>query len=580
MLIVDTLLSLLFLAVLGTPSACQEGDLPPAVAQDEVSIQARKEAYLDLLSKYNNAVAAYTFEVRSLRLKGVPREEWPEPPAREYLVRFESLAEAGNGEAMLWVVKTLTGLVDDEQERVRLAKRYFTALARDHATEELIQEVIDEVVPARKLLGVEYVTAVLHTIAQNCQSPETEARALLGEARVLLNYGKPRNEEDRQKGMDLMQILVDGYSGTKAALEAAEPLYRRAVRETLETQQEWARQALQLERDGVGPEGWPPYPLDAFHAQFQTLASAGHLLSGRWLEGFYPGFAKTQGLGIDKTLLFVCDWIRQSEHPKSIYWQGLRFDLLTLLVETFPDQPWLHKLVVEMGNAVTDYTPEQYVPVLRRVIELVPNERTRYEAELVLAQSLERGSTFEMLSEALRTYQCVVDESPVERQRKEAEVAMRTFALTMPGAPMPPFVVPDNEGFTVESTAYAGKVLLLFFWSYNEEASMKDVPWINELDLKYQGDEYLRILGMNVDPTTKQLFARFARQAGVTWRNALLQHATTIAGTQFRVSSLPTLFVIDAEGIIRGRALDHEQTEALIEQLLAEAAAKGEDGEK
>ncbi len=582
MLIVESLF--LLLAALGAPMTAQEGDPPPAVAQDQQSILVRKQAYLDLLSKFKNAVASYTFDVKELRRAKVPPERWPESPLGEYFLEFRKLAETGNGDAMLWVIENMRDAVPSIEERDRITRRYFTALAKNHATEDFIPDVIEQLIPKRKSLGAEYVTGVLHTISENCKNPETESAALLGEARVLLNYGKPRSPADKQNGEDLMLILVEGYAGSKAALAAAEHLYRRAFRMTLETQQEWVKAARALQADGVGPEGWPPHPIEALHIEFRSLAATGHFLSNRWLEGFYPGYSKAMAAGIDKGLIFICDWIRQTEQPKSIYWQGLRFEMLTLLVEAFPDQPWVHKIVVEMGNVVNQYTPEEYVPVLRRIIELVPEARTRYEAQLVMAYSLERGRTFEELNEALNSYQCVIDESPVERQRKEAENALRTFRLTMPGAPMPPFQGLDDDGLEVKSTGYQGKVLLLYFWSSHSRESREDLPWVNELYAKYQDtekypDTVFRLLGMNVDVTTRQLFRRVCRNHGVTWRNALLQSSTGMVGAQFRVSSLPAAFVIDPDGMIRGRCLSHEKTEALIEELLAEDAKKRGEGE-
>lgn len=579
MLIVETLF--LLLASLGAPMTAQEGDPPPAVAQDQQSILVRKQAHLNLLSKYFNAVGSYSFDVKELRRRKVPSEQWPESPLGEYFIKFQELAETGNGDAMLWVIQNMNVPVPSIEERDRLSRRYFTALAKNHATEDYIPDVIEQLIPKRKLLGTEFVTGVLHTISENCKNADTESTALLGEARILLNYGKPKSPADREKAGDLMLILVDGYSGTKASVAAAEHLYRKASRETLEEQLKWVGQARALQADGVGPEGWPPYPLEAFHGQFQSLAATGHILSKRWLGAFYADYAKARTGGIDQGLLLICDWIRQTEQPKSIYWQGLRFEMLTFLVEAYPDQPWVHKIVVEMGNEVDHYTPEGYGPVLRRIIELVPDARTRYEAQLVLASSLERGRTFEELNEALNGYQCVIDESPVERQRKEAEIARRAFELTMPGAPMPFFQGLDYDGLEVRSAGYRGKVLLLFFWSFRGIESREELPWVNELHAKYQDtekypDANFRILGMNVDLTTRRSFKERAEKVGVTWRNALLQKITGMAAIQFGVHSLPVAFVIDSEGMIRGRSLSHEKAEALIDQLLAEAAKKGE----
>jgi hypothetical protein len=569
MFIVEVLF--LVLAAVSTPLTVQD-DLPPAVSEEPQAILERKQAHQDLLSRYRNAVGNYSFDVKELRKNRVPREEWPEAPIHEYFPRFVELAERGNGDSMFWVIESLDTPVPDLEERIRISRRYFLALAEHHSTEDYIPDVIKLLIPRRKILGAELVSGILKTIGQKCKNAETEAAAIYGEAMVIFDYGQQEDPEKMARVIDLWQVLVDGYQGTKIALRAADHLYRRLYVDCRTAQQEWVAEARKLHAQGVGSDEWPAYTATFFFPKFQALSMTGHMLSARWTEQFYPRCVAAGKEDIIEELRYVAAYIPRVEGPLSIYWMDLRFDILQLLVEARADEPWMFELVTDLESTVQGHRPSRYVPVLSKLIELTPDERIRYQAMLVMAQSLERGMTSDELTRALSTYQCIIDQSPVERLRKEAEIARRDFATAMPGALMPAFSSLDGEGLKVESSAYRGKVLMLYFWSYNQEPSLAEVPWVNDVYAKYQGRPF-RVLGMNVDVTTHRLFANRSRKVGIEWRNALLQRAKGLSCISYHVAYTPLTFVIDAEGVIRGRALPHEEAEALVEELLAEIEA-------
>ena len=86
--------------------------------------------------------------------------------------------------------------------------------------------------------------------------------------------------------------------------------------------------------------------------------------------------------------------------------------------------------------------------------------------------------------------------------------------------------------------------------------------------MKRLENEPFALLGVNTDkPST---FAQEAARAGVTWRNAIDGSPRGPACSAWSVVRFPTLFVIDARGVIRGLDLHFEALDRLVDRLLAE----------
>jgi hypothetical protein len=62
--------------------------------------------------------------------------------------------------------------------------------------------------------------------------------------------------------------------------------------------------------------------------------------------------------------------------------------------------------------------------------------------------------------------------------------------------------------------------------------------------------------------------------AGVNWRCALLGTRDSDIGSLWSIQVTPVIFVVDAEGVIRGRNLPWDEQKKLIDTLVAEAEAK------
>lgn len=561
-----SILAAALLSLLPTLIPTQEGAVsPPEVAAAE----SQREVYQDLLRRYNNDVGSHRFDCRKLKRDGVPQDQWPESPLFSYYPRFVELAQSGNGWAQYWVVANVANVVEDPVEQRKRLVPMYELLARDNARGAFMGDVIEELGGQWRVLGEERTLALLRRLGEGSGDAEVEASALLAEAALRWKNGKPESEEDRAAAVDLWQVLVDGYAGTEAAEQAAFALFARTEHAFRKAQHAWLRTVRELAARGVGEEGWPPYPIDAYRGQFQALASAGHGLASYDVDVFYPAYEQAQRAGVVPMLRFLSDDISARYMISEWPWMDLKFDLLETLFQLYPDEPWVHEEVTKLLDPAPRFGQERYLPLLEGLIERTSDARVRDEARMVLAHNLEAGATFAEKQRALELYDQVIAESPIERQRKDAERLRREFSWVMPGADLTDFSATDGEGLEVQSSAYRGKVLLMFFWGFWSPESMDAVPWMNELHERYVGRPF-SILGFNTDTISLKAYRNRATKADIAWRSVLETRRRGPRVTLLRVSHFPTTLVVDAEGVIRGRNLDRVQTEALVEELLAE----------
>lgn len=90
-------------------------------------------------------------------------------------------------------------------------------------------------------------------------------------------------------------------------------------------------------------------------------------------------------------------------------------------------------------------------------------------------------------------------------------------------------------------------------------------------------DEPFAIIGVNSDEDLEEL-AEVVKQENITWRSFWNgpQGTSGPISTQWNVRGWPTLYLIDAKGVIRHKWLGSPSTEVLdaaIDELIAEAKA-------
>lgn len=150
-----------------------------------------------------------------------------------------------------------------------------------------------------------------------------------------------------------------------------------------------------------------------------------------------------------------------------------------------------------------------------------------------------------------------------------AVVVSTSASLLEEGAAAPAFELPTADGTEQVSLAsLRGKVVLIDFWSTTCPPCVRQLAELEALH-RARGDEAdLVILGINTEGAPASLIQSFARDRGVGY-TVLLGRGRV--AERFRVSSLPTLYLIDREGQIRWSRVGYtsrSQLEQALDELL------------
>jgi thiol-disulfide isomerase/thioredoxin len=136
------------------------------------------------------------------------------------------------------------------------------------------------------------------------------------------------------------------------------------------------------------------------------------------------------------------------------------------------------------------------------------------------------------------------------------------------GHPAPAWSLPDLDGRKHSLKDYRGKVVILDFWYRGCPWCIRAMPQLNELAQKYQGKP-VAVIGMNTDKDTAD--ARFVvSKLRLGYTNVLARGEDK----QYRVQGFPTLYVIDAKGVVRDIHVGYSpdlgvKLAATVERLLA-----------
>lgn len=218
-------------------------------------------------------------------------------------------------------------------------------------------------------------------------------------------------------------------------------------------------------------------------------------------------------------------------------------------------------------------------PILRAILAGSPHREVRGHACYSLARALKnranRGvdapaasrAADEMLALASERYGDVA-----VRGKPLAElVEVERFELDnlAPGKTAPEFRGVDTGGRPMRLSDSRGKVVVLVFWGTWCGPCMQMVPHERELAARLAGRPFA-LLGVNSDRDREEAGKSMAKE-GMTWRSWWDggDQAGPIA-SRWNVHSWPSVFVLDAQGVIRHRDLRGAALDVAVDALLEE----------
>jgi len=127
-------------------------------------------------------------------------------------------------------------------------------------------------------------------------------------------------------------------------------------------------------------------------------------------------------------------------------------------------------------------------------------------------------------------------------------VPVRTDVPTAP-SPAPDFSLQDVSGATVRLADLRGKTVLLDFWATWCDPCKQSIPLYIKMQDKLRSKGFV-VIGVDEDEKG-EIAGAYARDHGMNYR--VLQDPGTVLFKKYGGRELPSAFLIDAQGNIRGR---------------------------
>jgi thiol-disulfide isomerase/thioredoxin len=242
-----------------------------------------------------------------------------------------------------------------------------------------------------------------------------------------------------------------------------------------------------------------------------------------------------------------------------------------------PDERYAYHL--ELRECDPEFIRAEAVRLFEEVISEyrdVPHlTRRQRELEALLKEPTPKWNGQPLSGEGRRRIEARLADKKTLGQVAEARLD-EVFNLAV-GKPAPEIDGEDVEGKPLKLSNYKGKVVMLVFWGSWCGPCMAQVPRERELAEQYRTRPFT-VLGVDCGDT-RELAHMTMEKAKITWPNWYDGERTggRIASL-YHVRGYPSIFLLDAEGIIRSRDHGGPDFDALIEKLVKEAEARSRSG--
>ena len=205
--------------------------------------------------------------------------------------------------------------------------------------------------------------------------------------------------------------------------------------------------------------------------------------------------------------------------------------------------------------------------------EMEAYDKARYESDPVPL----RAEAFRLLDEVIRDH---ADE-PYDSKKgttlgRKARELFDDWANLSVGKPAPDFEGKGLDGKPLKLSDYRGKVVVVVFWASWCGPCLRQIPKERELAERLK-DRPFALLGVNCDEDAEAA-RKVVRDERITWPNASDGSKQVgpcevdmgpIAG-RYHVRGLPSVFVLDAKGVIRRKMALGDEMDKAVDELLGE----------
>ncbi|HKY32465.1 MAG TPA: TlpA disulfide reductase family protein, partial [Candidatus Polarisedimenticolia bacterium] len=203
---------------------------------------------------------------------------------------------------------------------------------------------------------------------------------------------------------------------------------------------------------------------------------------------------------------------------------------------------------------------------LDKALRATSNSATRAAAHYTLGLAHYQLETDP--ARALEHFHIVAEQHPTFSHAESARTYVRELETLAVGKPAPDFEITLADGSRATLSSFKGKIVLVDFWATWCQPCVDEMPSLRAAYQRYRKRGFV-VLGISLDqdPATVRHFATLHRMdwplaaSGLGMGDPLVRH--------YSIQALPMSYLIDREGIIRGRALFGADVERAVGRLMA-----------
>lgn len=224
---------------------------------------------------------------------------------------------------------------------------------------------------------------------------------------------------------------------------------------------------------------------------------------------------------------------------------------------------------------------KEIIPTIQKIVELNMNKEVKAMGLVAVGgiYAMENDQTGDKAArdEAIKAYELavkdfgdvVVDDQPVKELAKGALFELKNLSL---GSPAPATVSTSLEGKPVKLEDYKGKVIVLDIWATWCGPCRAMIPHEREMVERLKDKPFV-LISLSADKK-KETLTNFLEKEKMPWVHWWEGETKDGILKNWNIRFFPTIYIIDAKGIIRHKGLRGDDMEKAVVKLIEEATKK------
>lgn len=222
--------------------------------------------------------------------------------------------------------------------------------------------------------------------------------------------------------------------------------------------------------------------------------------------------------------------------------------------------------IAKAPNTDRKYVDDEFVKLGDRLVDTVEVFVKKYPSSPLMPYIImDRFVNYPNPEKAKSTYAALAPVAKNSIYGKELGEAIRIAGKTGIGV-KPSFTLPDREGKALSLASLKGKVVLVDFWASWCGPCRKENPNLVKAYAKYH-DKGFEIIGVSLDDK-KESWLKAIDADKLVWLHASdLKGWKSDLAAEYGIKSIPTSFLVDAEGKIIAKDLRGDSLEKKLESI-------------